>query len=313
MAKKIFIDGASGTTGLKIFDRLSKRDDITLLTINDSNRRDISYRKDCINESDITFLCLPDNEAEKSISLLDVDNNNTIIIDTSSAHRINDNFTYGLCELDKNQRDKIKQSRFISNPGCHATGFITALNPLIKTGLVLNTSNIFSHSITGYSGGGKPLIFEYEQNNRDEKYKAPRPYATGLSHKHLPEMKKYTGLINTPIFNPILGDFYSGMAVSIPLFQSNFSKITTKQEVFKTISNYYVNDKLIEVCLDVDNNIIEPTELSGKDNMKIYVVGNDEFIEIISVFDNLGKGASGSAIMCMNIILGVDETTGLNI
>lgn len=309
MKKKIFIDGASGTTGLKIFDRLKNRDDINLLEIDSYNRRDVNFRKELINESDITFLCLPDNEAKISVSLLD--NNKTKIIDTSSYHRVDERFTYGLCELNKDQRENIKNSRLISNPGCHANGFILALNPLISCGIANDTSSIFAHSITGYSGGGKELIYEYEQNNRDIKYKAPRPYSLGLTHKHLPEMKKYTALKNEPFFNPILGDFFSGMAVSIPLHKNNFNKTTTKQEVFETLKTYYLGNKLIEVCLDTTNNIIEPTELSGKDNVKIYVVGNDNFIEVISVFDNLGKGASGNAIQCMNTILEVDELQGL--
>ncbi len=311
MAYKIFIDGQSGTTGLSIFERLKNRNDISIITVDETKRRDIDYRREKINESDITFLCLPDDEATKSVTLLDKNNKKTVIIDTSTAHRIDENFVYGFPELNKNQREKIRNSQLISNPGCHSTGFISIVNPLVKEKIINHDCNLFCHSITGYSGGGKTLIAEYENNDRDSFYKAPRQYATSLSHKHLSEMQKYTDTSSKPIFNPILGDFYSGMAVSVPLFKSYFTKNYTKIEVFDFLKNYYKDEKLINVYLDIENDIIDPTILANKDSLNIYIYGNDEQIEITSVFDNLGKGACGSAIMNMNIILGIDETTGL--
>lgn len=313
MAYKIFIDGQSGTTGLNIFKRLKNRTDIYVMSIDESKRRDLDYRKEKINESDITFLCLPDDEAKKSVYLLNKDNKKTKIIDTSTAHRIDDSFVYGFPELCKEQRDKIKNTQFISNPGCHATGFISILNPLIRCKVIKNNANIFSHSITGYSGGGKSLIDEYTSKDRQLLYNSPRQYSTDLSHKHLPEMQKYSNLLTTPFFNPIIGDFYNGMAVSIPLFKDSFTKSFTKKEIYEILKNYYEKEKMINVYLDIKNDIIQPEIIANKDILNIYIYGNDEQIEIVAIFDNLGKGACGSAIMNMNIILGIDETVGLYI
>lgn len=313
MTYKVFIDGQSGTTGLNIYERLKNRNDISILKIDENRKRNLDYRKEKINESDITFLCLPDEEAKKSVSLIDDDNKKTVIIDTSTAHRIDDRFTYGFPELSKENKQKIKNSRFISNPGCHATGFISIANPLTSCNIIKDDSNIFCHSITGYSGGGKPMICQYTNANKQNLYKAPRQYATTLTHKHLPEMQKYSNLKNKPIFNPIIGDFYNGMAVCIPLFKNYFTKNITKKEVYNFFKDYYANEKLINVYLDIENNIIDPTKLANKDTLNIHIYGNDQQIEIVSIFDNLGKGACGSAIMNMNIVLGIDELTGLYI
>lgn len=310
---KIFIDGQSGTTGLSIFDRLKNRRDISVLKIDEDKRRDPKYRQELINESDITFLCLPDDEARKSVALLFKDNKKTVIIDTSTAHRVDEKFTYGFKELNKNQKDRIKNSQFISNPGCHAIGFISLLNPLTQEGIIKKDANIFSYSITGYSGGGKNMIAEYEEKNRQNYLSAPLPYSLNLNHKHLKEMKKYANLLSEPFFNPVLGDFYSGMAVSIPLFSDMFTKKNSKIEVYEFLKNYYKNEKLINVYFDFEEERLNPTLLSGYDNLNIYVIGNDEKIQIVSIFDNLGKGACGSAIMNMNIVMGIDETLGLEI
>ncbi len=311
MKYKIFIDGLSGTTGLNIFERLENRDDILILKIDENKRRDREYRRKLLNESDITFLCLPDDEAKVSVSLLDKDNKRTVIIDTSTAHRVSEQFVYGFPEMEKGNREKINKSQFISNPGCHSTGFIAILSPLVKGGIIKKDCNVFCHSITGYSGGGKTLINEYENQNRNLVYKAPRQYALSLEHKHLNEMKIHTGLKNKPIFNPIIGDFYSGMAVSVPLFKDYFLGEFTKKEVYEYLKEFYQNEKLINVHLDFDDEYINPTILAGKDILDIYVYGNDNQIEIVSIFDNLGKGACGSAIMNMNIVMGIEENTGL--
>ncbi len=309
MSYKIFIDGQSGTTGLNIFNRLHSRADISILDIDNEKRHDIDYRQEMINKSDITFLCLPDEEAKRSVALLN--NSNTVIIDTSSAHRVDKRFIYGFPELNRVQRTKLRSTQLISNPGCHSTGFISLLNPLTTNNVVDKNSNIFSTSITGYSGGGKNLINEYENINRSNILKAPTQYSLSLNHKHLPEMQKYTNLLNTPIFNPIIGDFYSGMTVSIPLFKSNLTKNFSKSDIYNTLLEYYENEPLVNVFLDYDNDRINPTLLSGKDTQNIYVSGNDNQIQLFAIFDNLGKGACGSAIMNMNILMNTSETLGL--
>lgn len=297
---KVFIDGASGTTGLKIFDRLSARSDIDLITLPEELRKDESARRDAMRRSDITFLCLPDEAAKQALTLTD---ERTVIIDTSTAHRTADGWIYGMPEL-AGQTDKIKASKRIANPGCHASGFIALVAPLVSNGLIDRSEKLCCFSLTGYSGGGKKMIAEYENDDRDALYDAPRQYGLTQSHKHLPEMKKVCGLDNSPAFCPVVAPFYSGMQVTVPLFNAEIEKI-------KDIYSQIYNGGVIRYR-DVSNNgFISAAELSGKDGMYVYVYGNNERAILCAVYDNLGKGASGAAIQNMNIILNEEETKGL--
>ncbi|MBQ2896818.1 MAG: N-acetyl-gamma-glutamyl-phosphate reductase [Clostridia bacterium] len=303
---KVFIDGSAGTTGLRIYDRLSSRKDISLITLPDELRKDVAARKEAINSADIVFLCLPDDAAKEAVTLLD--NNNTVIIDTSTAHRTNPEWTYGFPEL-SGMRERIKNSKLIANPGCHASGFIALVKPLIEQG-VLNKDVLLScFSITGYSGGGKKMIADYQAENRDKLLCAPRQYALSQQHKHLKEMKTVTGLINDAVFCPIVADFYSGMEVSIPLFKKDLG---TDIEGIKKIYKSCYNSKIVHYDEASDENgFLSALAFSGRDDMQIAVFGNDERIVVTARYDNLGKGASGSAIQNMNIVLGSDELAGL--
>lgn len=303
---KVFIDGSAGTTGLRIFDRLSQRNDISLTVLPDEYRKDVACRKEAINSADICFLCLPDAAAKEAVSL--VENDKTVIIDTSTAHRTNDNWTYGFAEL-SGQREKIASSKRIANPGCHASGFIALVRPLVESGIIKETSELTAFSVTGYSGGGKKMIAEYESDNPDPLYSAPRMYGISQHHKHLPEMVKMTGLKNEPVFCPIVSRFYSGMEVTVPLFAS---QIKGNMAEIKKIYDSYYKKSIVKFCENADENgFFSASLLSKRDDMQIAVSGNEERILLIARYDNLGKGASGVAIQNMNIVLGVDETTGL--
>ncbi len=304
---KVFIDGSAGTTGLKIFDRLKQRKDISLITIDEKFRKDVSARKDAINGSDVCFLCLPDDASRESVSL--VENNNTIIIDTSTAHRTNENFTYGFPEIN-GLRDKIKTSKKIANPGCHASGFISLIAPLIKEGALKTDIKLSAYSLTGYTGGGKKMIAEYEDANRPIAFDSPRLYGLTQSHKHLPEIVKVCSIDNAPVFMPIVCDYACGMQVTVPLFTSDLKvSVNDIKEIYK---NQY-NGKVVYYVDDSENGFLSSNNLSGRDDMQISVFGNDERITLVSRFDNLGKGASGAAVQNMNIALGLDETTGLTL
>lgn len=315
MTYKVFVDGQEGTTGLQINEYLAKRADITLLKIDADKRKDVAERKRLINESDITFLCLPDDAAKESVAL--VDNPNTCVIDASTAHRINPEWTFGLPEVAKDQREKIRRSKRIANPGCHASAFILALKPLVAAGLLPVDTQIAANSITGYSGGGKKMIADYEAASASTtQLKAPRSYALALSHKHLPEMCAYTGLTVEPIFQPIVGPFYKGLAVTAYLHPKQFTRKVTPTDVQKIIADYYAGEAFIRV-LPVD---LEVTTEGGFYNVEanndtnrvdIAVFGNEERMLIIARLDNLGKGASGAAVQAMNVHLGVDESLGL--
>ncbi len=310
---KIFIDGNQGTTGLRLFDRLSKRNDIELLTISDELRKDKDERRRLINMSDISFLCLPDEASKESVSLCD--NENTVIIDTSTAHRTNPDWAYGFAELSDEHRAKISTSKRIAVPGCHASGFISIVYPLIASGIMPCDYNVVCHSLTGYSGGGKKMINDYENEKTADLF-APRQYGLTQKHKHLKEMKAITGLSDFPIFTPIVDDYYSGMATTVPLF-TKLLKASTVNEIHSLFENYYKNSKLIDVLPiyggETPVTMVSANEKSGKDSMKILISGNDERVFITSIFDNLGKGASGAAVQCMNISMGIDEATSLDI
>ena len=303
---KVFIDGSAGTTGLRIADRLSSRQDIELIKLPEEKRKDLAARKEAINNADIVFLCLPDAAAIEAVSL--VENENVKIIDTSTAHRTDPAWAYGFAELSEDHRQKIVNSNRVANPGCHASGFIASVYPLVSCGLVPEDFPLTSYSLTGYSGGGKSLIAEYEDENRDPRHESHRIYGLNLKHKHLPEMQKICSLAKPPVFSPILGDFYEGMATSVLL--PGFSA----EKVWEVLSEHYKGQKLVTVApLGGDESVIYASTLAGKDSMRIIVTGHEGQTIVTALFDNLGKGASGAAIQNMNILLGVDETTGLDV
>ena len=302
---KVFIDGSAGTTGLRIHDRLASRSDIELVTIPEDMRKDPSVRKEAMDSSDIVFLCLPDAAAAEAAALAGP---HTKIIDTSTAHRTDPDWTYGFPEL-FGMRKKISDSSRIANPGCHASGFIALVSPLVRAGIIPSNLMLTAYSLTGYSGGGKKMIAEYEAGDRDPLFDAPRQYATGQNHKHLPEMVRMCGLENAPVFCPVVSDYYSGMQVTVPLFKSWIKG--TSQDIEDLYRSIYKGpvihfDKTGEQMLSAGMK-------AGFDDMSVTVLGNDERILLISSFDNLGKGASGAAIQNMNIILGLPETTGLHL
>ncbi len=307
--KKVFIDGSAGTTGLRIYERLENRKDIELLKLSEKNRKDKNARKDAINNADIAFLCLPDDAARESVSLCE--NEDTVIIDTSTAHRTAKGWVYGFPELSPGRKDEIAASKRIAVPGCHASGFISLIYPLIENGIIEKSALLSCFSITGYSGGGKKMIAEYEGENRDILLSSPRQYSIGQTHKHLPEMSAVTGIENYPVFSPVVADFYSGMTVTVPLFAD---MINGSADDIKKIYKEKYTGPIVSYAENADENgFIAANKLSGKDSMEISVAGNDKRILLISRYDNLGKGASGAAIECMNIVLGLPETTGLNV
>jgi len=304
---KIFIDGSAGTTGLRIRERLENRPGLDILTLPEELRKDPEARRVALNSADIAFLCLPDAAAREAVAL--VDNPDTVIIDTSTAHRTADGWTYGFPELVG--KDAIKNAKRIANPGCHASGFVALVAPLVKAGLIDKSLKLTCFSLTGYSGGGKPMIADYQSDTRDPLLSAPRQYGLSQTHKHLPEMAKVCGLDFDPIFCPIVGDFYSGMEVTVPLFGSDLKG--TIENVKSVYYNTYVG-RLVTFNHQADEGgFLSAAALSGSDGMQLTVTGNEERLLLTARFDNLGKGASGAAIQNMNILLGVDETTGLSI
>lgn len=309
--KKIFIDGSVGTTGLRIFERLSQRDDIELITLPEETRKDINARKEAINSADVAFLCLPDAAAIEAVSLLE--NDNTVIIDTSTAHRTNEDWAYGFRELSDAAYNKIKNSKRIAVPGCHASGFIALIYPLIEAGIIDADINLVCHSLTGYSGGGKKMIAEYEDEGRDVLLDSPRQYGITQQHKHLKEMKKITGLENDPIFCPIVAPFYSGMEVTVGLFKSDLKDGKTVEDIKNAYAAKYNTDIVKYVPDAAEDGFVASNKLAGKDSMQVFTAGNDDRILLIARYDNLGKGASGAAVQCLNIVLGQDETYGLDI
>ena len=315
MKTKIFIDGSEGTPGLRIHERFQGRDDIELLHINPDLRKDPEERKKMINASDITFLCLPDAAARESVSL--VENENVTVIDTSTAHRTEEGWAYGFPELSDNHREAIKKGKRIAVPGCYASGFISLVYPLVAGGILPKDYPVSSFALSGYSGAGKKTIAVYEGEDRPAELSAGREYALTQQHKHLKEMKKITGLERTPLFSPIIDDYYSGMVVSVPLFTDMLAKKETPESLLAFYADYYKGQQFIKVSAPDDevaaSGFLAGNGLSGWDGLKIYVTGNEERLVVSSQFDNLGKGASGAAIQCLNILLGCDEAKGLNL
>ena len=310
MKPKIYIDGKEGTTGLKIFSRLEGRDDIELLLIDEALRKDNAERKRLMNEADLVFFCLPDAAAIEAAQF--VENPNTRIIDASTAHRTAAGWDYGFPELSPAHRERIINSRRVANPGCHASGFIASVYPLVASGIIPADYPLTCHSLTGYSGGGKKLIAEYEDENRDPRHESHRIYGLNLTHKHLPEMKAICGLTRTPVFMPILGDFHAGMATSIMLHNDLLPGKPSAKDIHKLLSDHYAGQHFVSVAeFGGDESVIYASTLTGTNKMKITVCGTNELTSITTEFDNLGKGASGAAVQNMNIMLGFEESRGL--
>ncbi|MBQ8796580.1 MAG: N-acetyl-gamma-glutamyl-phosphate reductase [Oscillospiraceae bacterium] len=305
---KVFIDGSAGTTGLRIVDRLSQRKDLELLILPDELRKSPDARADALATADIAFLCLPDDAARESAAL--AAGSKVKIIDTSTAHRTDPNWIYGMPEL-TGLRKKIASSDRIANPGCHASGFVALVAPLVEQGILSADTALTCFSLTGYSGGGKGMIADYENADRSPLLQGPRQYALSQQHKHLKEMVKLSGLETAPVFCPIVADFYSGMEVTVPVFAKDIKG--TAEDIRQLYKSYYDSGLIRYVENTDDDGMLSAVAFSMRDDMSVSVFGNEERILLVSRFDNLGKGASGAAIQNMNILLGLDETTGLNV
>lgn len=304
----VFIDGKEGTTGLRIFDHLEKREDVKMIILPEEKRKDPVSRKEAMNDADVTFLCLPDAAATEAAAL--AGNGRVKIIDASTAHRTNPDWAYGFPELSLNHRKKIASSNRIANPGCYASGFISLVYPLIAGGIAARDYPFVCHAVSGYSGAGKKGIAQYESEDRDKEFSSPRLYALNLNHKHIPEMMKECGLTRKPIFNPYVCDYYCGMTVNVPIFTSLLQKKVTVSDIIELYKEYYATSNFISVC-EEESGFIAANVLENTNRMQILINGNEEQILLSSRFDNLGKGASGAAVQNMNIALGLDETVGL--
>ncbi len=313
MKTKIYIDGQEGTTGLKIMERFENRNDIELLKIDSDKRKDSAERQKMINSSDYTFLCLPDAASIEAVSLA---NDKVRLIDASTAHRTNPAWAYGFPELSAKHRENIEKSNRVAVPGCYASGFISLVYPLVDKGIVPKNYPVTCFASSGYSGGGKKMIADYEAENRSDEMNSARFYALTLSHKHLPEMKYVCGLDNKPLFSPFVSDHFSGMTVMVPIHTSLLAKKYTAKDFHEVLAEHYANQNMVNVMSFggegvLENGVLYSGAMSGSNKMQIFVFGNDEQILLGSRFDNLGKGASGAAVQCLNIMMGIDETTGL--
>lgn len=308
---KVFIDGQAGTTGLKLAERLQARSDLQLIQIDEAARKDKQARRQCIAEADIAFFCLPDAAAIEAAEL--AEGTDTVLIDASTAHRTVPGWAYGFPELSDTFKNNIINGQCIAVPGCHASGFNAIVYPLIACGLLPKDYPIVCYSVTGYTGGGKSMIAEYEDPNRNAELDAPRQYALTQQHKHLKEMVAVNGLERTPVFAPIVADFPRGMVVSVPLFAGLLTRRATVQDVRDIFKKHYDQKPFVKVREAREDGMIGANNFAGRDDMEIEVGGNDERILVTARFDNLGKGASGAAVQCMNLVLGTDETTGLNL
>ena len=306
---KVFIDGGHGTTGLRINEYLAGRSDIEILAIDPEERKNINARLDKIKEADVSILCLPDKAAEEIALAAPAD---SVLIDTSSAHRTKEGWVYGMPELAADQREKIKSSTRIANPGCHASGFILLVRPLADAGLIGRDALLSCFCMTGYSGGGKSMIARYEDAARPEALDSPAQYALGQSHKHLPEMVKMTGLEYAPCFSPVVGDFYSGMVMTVPLHTAQLARKAGPADILSILAERYEGEKLIRVMDEAPGDgFVYSNPMAGSNGMQIYVTGNEERVLLMASYDNLGKGASGAAVQNLNILLGAEETEGL--
>jgi N-acetyl-gamma-glutamyl-phosphate reductase len=314
MKPKIYIDGQAGTTGLKIKERFKNRDDVEIISIDPEKRKDPTERKKMINSSDFTFLCLPDAASIEAVGM--IENPDVRIIDASTAHRVNPDWAYGFPELSDAHREKIKNSKRVAVPGCYASGFISIVYPLIANGVIPSYYPVTSFAVSGYSGGGNKMIAQYESDEKPEECFSPRFYGLAQNHKHLPEMQQISGLTTKPIFTPIVDDYYSGMIVCVPIHSHLTNRRIRIADVYDMYAKHYKGQKMVSVAefKDIDEQkatYLAANALSGTNKMEIQIFGNDDKIMITSRFDNLGKGASGAAVQCLNIMMGIDETTGL--
>ncbi len=308
----VYIDGKEGTTGLQIYDRLAQRQDIDLLLIDEDKRKDAAERKKCINAADIVFLCLPDAAAREAVAL--VENDRTRIIDASTAHRTAEGWAYGFAELSPEHRAAVAAGKRVANPGCHATGFISAVYPLVKYGLLPPDYPLTCFSLTGYSGGGKKMIAEYEVADKGAALYAPQLYGLNLEHKHLPEMQKMCSLLRAPVFCPIVDDYYKGMATSVTLHTALLPGHPTAAQLHDVLEDHYSGAALVSVApLGYTEKRIAANTMAGSDRLQLIICGHEDQVLITALFDNLGKGASGAAVQNMNLMLGLEETTGLNL
>lgn len=314
MKTKVFIDGREGTTGLQIYERFAKRDDIEILLIDEDKRKDLSERKKLINASDITFLCLPDAAAIEAVSL--IENPDVRVIDASTAHRTNPAWDYGFPELSAKHRENIAKSKRVANPGCYASGFISLVYPLVQAGVLPEDYPLTAHAVSGYSGAGKKMIAVMESGDKPFECESPRQYALSQQHKHLPEMQQVCGLKYKPMFNPIVDDYYCGMVVTVPLISRALNKRYTAGNIHEILSSHYDGQRFVKVMElggkeTLPDGFLAANTLADTNDMQIFVCGNDEQILLAARLDNLGKGASGAAVQNMNIMLGLDETVGL--
>ena len=312
MKPKIYIDGKDGTTGLQIYDRLAARSDVDLLLIDEDKRKDPAERKKLMAAADIVFLCLPDAAAVEAVAL--AEGTNARIIDASTAHRTAPGWVYGFPELKKGQREAIAKAKYVANPGCHATGFIAIAAPLVQAGVLPADADLCCFSLTGYSGGGKKMIAQYEAAEKGEALYSPGLYGLGQNHKHLPEMQKICGLTKPPVFTPIVDDYYKGMATTVPLHMDQLTGVSTLHEVWQVLADHYAGEKLVRVAPEGAGDLggkLYGNAKAGDNDLTLVAAGNDETFTITALFDNLGKGASGAAVQNMNIMLGLEETTGL--
>ena len=310
MKTKVYIDGQSGTTGLQIYDRIGSRDDLELLRIDEDKRHDLNERKKYLNAADIVFLCLPDASAIEAVSL--IDNPKVRVIDASTAHRTSDDWTYGYPELSKEQRARIADSSRVANPGCHATGFISSTAPLVRMGILPSDYPLTCYSLTGYSGGGKKMIADYESAEKGENRLSPGIYGLSLQHKHIPEMKKMCALEHAPVFMPVVDDYYKGMATTIMLHNRMLNGTPSAQEICGRLQEYYQEEHFVSVLpFGQNESTIYANELAGTNELRLVVCGHEDQTSITALFDNLGKGASGAAVQNMNIMMGIEESRGL--
>lgn len=307
--KKVFIDGKAGTTGLRIYERISDRNDIDLILLSDDERKDPVARKRALNSCDVAFLCLPDDAAREAVAM--IENPDVVVIDASTAHRTTSGWSYGFPELSESFEKNIRSSKRIANPGCHASGFIALVYPLVEAGIVSPSVLLSCHSITGYSGGGKKMIADYDSPERDLLLNYPRQYGITQQHKHLKEMKYITGIETAPVFCPIVSDFYSGMEVTVPLFAENLNMGYSIEDIKRVYRNKYNGNIVKYVEASDSEEFLSAGTLAGKDSMFISVYGNEERMILVALYDNLGKGASGAAVECMNMVFGVSPETGL--
>lgn len=308
--KKVFIDGKAGTTGLRIYERLADRDDIELILLSDDERKDAAARKKALNSCDIAFLCLPDDAAREAVAM--IENPDVTVIDASTAHRTESGWSYGFPELSPEFKEAVLTSKRIAVPGCHASGFIALVYPLVRKGIISPDTLLTCHSVTGYSGGGKKMIADYESGERSALLDYPRQYGITQQHKHLKEMKFITGLNESPVFSPIVADFYSGMEVTVPLFAKQLNRDYTVEDIEKAYSEAYMNNNIVRYAKSIDQNgFLSAGALAGTDRMVVTVCGNSDRFVLVALYDNLGKGASGAAVECMNMIMGAEPETGL--